>query len=191
MKKVLAVNGSPRKNGNTFILLNHVIDSIKAEYSDVECEVLETAPLKLEGCNACRACFKTLDMKCIIKDDLNMIVEKMVEADVIILGSPTYFADVSSDMKAIIDRAGYVTGANNKALSRKIGASVVAVRRIGAMPAFNTMNNFFYISDMVIPGSTYWAMAIGREKGEVNDDEEGLRTMKRLGQNIAWLLEKL
>ncbi len=191
MKKVVAINGSPRKNGNTYHLLNKTLESIKAIKPDVECEIIETAQLKLEGCNACSACFRNKNMKCIINDDMNMIIEKMVSADAIILGTPTYFADVSSEMKAIIDRAGDVVIANDRALSRKIGASVVAVRRAGGIPAFNTMNNFFFINDMIVPGSTYWNVGIGLDKGDVNNDEEGIATVTRLGENIAWLLDKL
>jgi multimeric flavodoxin WrbA len=115
----------------------------------------------------------------------------MAEADGIILASPTYFADVSTEMKALIDRAGFVTKANGGMLKRKVGAAVVAVRRAGAIHAFDTINHFFFISEMIVPGSSYWNIGVGREKGEVESDAEGVKTMQVLGENMAWLLKKL
>ena len=121
-------------------------------------------------------------------DDLR---EKMIEADGIIIGSPVYFADVTTEVKALIDVAGYVTRANGHLLKRKVGAGIIAVRRAGAMPTFGTMNNFFLINQMIVPGSTYWNLAIGRNPGDVLKDEEGIQTMRTLGENMAWLLAKL
>jgi multimeric flavodoxin WrbA len=114
----------------------------------------------------------------------------MLAADGIILASPTYFADITSEMKAVIDRAGYVAKANADMFRRKVGAAVIAVRRAGSVHAFDSINHFFLISQMIIPGSCYWNMGIGRTKGEVEQDEEGLRTMQLLGQNMAWLLKR-
>ena len=122
---------------------------------------------------------------------INVCIEKMIEADGIILGSPVYFSNVTTEMKALIDCAGYVARANNHLFTRKVGAAVVAVRRAGAIHVFNSINHFFLIGQMIIPGSSYWNLGIGREIGEVEDDEEGLMTMKVLGQNMAWLLNKL
>ena len=122
---------------------------------------------------------------------MNECITKMVVADGIILGSPIYFADVTPQIKALMDRAGYVAKANENILRRKVGASVIAVRRAGAMHGFDTLNHFFLISEMIIPGSQYWNIGVGREKGEVNNDEEGIDTMRVLGQNMAWLLKKL
>jgi len=188
--KVIAFNGSARKEGNTAILINYVLSGLKKE--GIETETFNLSGEKFRGCNACGKCFETRDKRCVIKDDfLNGCLEKMVEADGIILGSPTYFADVSAEMKALIERAGFVAKANDDMLRRKVGAAVIAVRRGGSIHAFNTINNFFLISQMIIPGSNYWNMGIGLDKGEVELDQEGLRTMKLLGENMAWLLKKL
>lgn len=187
--KVVAINSSPRKNGNTFILLNHVIEEIKK--AGIETEIIQTAGLKLEGCNACLGCYKNLDCKCVIKDDMQPIIDKIFESDGIILGSPTYFADITSELKAIIDRVGFVAVANGHKLDRKIGAGVIAVRRAGAIHGLATINNFFLINGMIIPGSTYWNLGVGRDKGDVEQDEEGIATMKNLGINFAWILRQI
>lgn len=187
--KVVAINSSPRKNGNTFILLNYVLEELKSQ--GIETEIIQTAGLKLEGCNACYGCFKSKDCKCVIKDDMQPIIDKIFESDGIILGSPTYFADITTEMKAIIDRVGFVAMANGRKLDRKVGAGVIAVRRAGAMHCLATLNNFFLINSMIIPGSTYWNMGIGRDKGDVEKDEEGIATMKNLGKNFAWILNKI
>lgn len=141
---------------------------------------------------ACYQCFQRKNLQCSNKTDLvNHCIEKMVAADGILLGSPTYFADVTAELKALIDRAGLVCRANDDPLRRKVGAAVVVARRGGEIHAFDTMNHFFQISQMIIPGSIYWNMGFGREIGEVSQDEEGMRTMKILGQNMAWLLKKI
>ncbi len=188
--KAIAFNGSARSNGNTAILINHVFQELNQE--GIETELVELAGHHLRGCLACGACFKNKDRKCIIaNDELNGYVEKMAAADAIILGSPVYFADLTSELKALIDRAGMVGRANDELYKRKVGAAVVAARRGGPVHAFHSINSFFLISQMIIPGSIYWNMGFGREKGEVEKDEEGLLTMKMLGQNIAWLLQKI
>ncbi|MBN1224764.1 MAG: flavodoxin family protein, partial [Candidatus Aminicenantes bacterium] len=147
---------------------------------------------KIRGCLACYKCAQNKDRQCSVKDDvLNECVAKMIAADGIILGSPTYFTDVTTEMKALIDRAGLVTRGNGDLLRRKVGAAVVAVRRAGSLHVFDTLNHFFFISQMIVPGSNYWNVGIGRNIGEVEKDEEGLRTMKILGENMAWLLKKL
>lgn len=141
---------------------------------------------------ACGQCFKKQDKRCVIDDDIaNGCIEKMLAADGIILGSPTYFTDVSTETKALIDRAGYVSRANDDMLKRKVGAAVVAVRRAGSIHAFDTINHFFLIGQMIIPGSTYWNVGIGRAAGDVESDKEGLQTMQDLGRNMAWLLKKI
>jgi multimeric flavodoxin WrbA len=124
-------------------------------------------------------------------DVVNECIEKMREADGIILGSPTYFADITTDMKALIERAGFVAKANEDMFRRKVGVAVVAVRRGGAIHTFDSLNHFFFISQMIVPGSIYWNIGIGRDIGEVEKDEEGVETMKNLGQNMAWLLKKI
>jgi multimeric flavodoxin WrbA len=187
--KVLGINGSPRKGGNTEILIREVFKPLEA--NGINTEIFQIGGREVHGCIACMKCRKAADGKCHQKNDLiNECIEKMLSADAIIIGSPVYFADLSSDTKALIDVAGYaIRGAGNP-LKRKIGAAVIAVRRAGAIHAFDSINHFFHINEMIIPGSSYWNLAIGREKGEVLNDEEGMRTMRVLGENIAWLLEK-
>lgn len=187
---VVAFSASARKNGNTKLLLEEVLKPLQA--AGAETELIELAGSNLKGCRACFVCFKEKDGACAIKDDiLNDCVDKMAKADAIILGSPTYFADVSTEMKALIDRSGMVGRANGELYKRKLGAAVVAVRRAGSIHAFDTMNHFFQISQMIIVGSSYWNIGIGREKGEVADDAEGIKTMTQLGENMAWLLAKV
>jgi multimeric flavodoxin WrbA len=188
--KVIAINGSARKDGNTALLINHVFAELHAE--GIETELIQLAGSPVRGCTACGECFRLKNRHCVIKGDrLNECIESMLAADGIILGSPTYFADVSAEMKALIDRAGFVSRANGDMFRRKVGAAVVAVRRGGAIHAFDTMNHFFQIGQMVICGSCYWNVGIGREIGQVESDEEGVHTMKILGENMAWLLKKL
>ena len=188
--KVVAFNGSARKNGNTAILINHVLQELENE--GMETELVQLKGKKIRGCVACMKCFENKDQRCSVdNDDINSFIEKMVESDGIILGSPTYFANVSTEMKALIDRAGMTSIANGNMLRRKVGASVVAVRRAGAIHVFNSLNHFFFIGEMIVPGSTYWNMGFGLNKGEVESDDEGLQTMKALGQNMAWLLQKI
>jgi len=188
--KVIAFNGSARKDGNTSILLNMVFEELKAEGIGTEMYTLAGKPI--QGCIACYKCFENKNKRCAVeKDIINECIQKMIEADGILLGSPTYFADVSAGMKALIERCGMVSRANGDMLKRKVGAGVVAVRRAGAMHVFNSLNSFFLINQMIVPGSSYWNMAIGRQPGEVNNDAEGVQTMKNLGKNIAWLLNKV
>ena len=122
---------------------------------------------------------------------INLCIEKMAEADGIIIGSPTYFADLTPETKALIDRAGFVAKANGDMFRRKVGAAVVAVRRAGSTDAFDAINKLFFIQEMIVPGSVYWNLAVGREPGAVSADEEGMNTMRVLGQNMAWLMKKL
>ncbi len=187
---VVAFCASARRNGNTKLLLETVLEPLQE--AGAETELVELAGSNLKGCKACFVCIKKKDGSCAIKDDmLNECVEKMAKADAIILGSPTYFADVSTEMKALIDRSGMVGRANGDLYKRKLGAAVVAVRRAGSIHAFDTMNHFFQISQMIIVGSSYWNIGIGREKGEVASDEEGMKTMRQLGENMSWLLQKI
>ena len=180
--KVIAFNGSARKEGNTSILINHVFTELEKE--GIETELVELAGRKIQGCTACYKCFETKDRKCSVKNDIvNDCIEKMLEADGIILGSPTYFADITSEMKALIERAGFTSMANGIMFKRKVGAAVVAVRRGGAIHAFDSINHFFHINQMIVPGSSYWNVGIGREIGDVDKDEEGIRNMKNLGEN--------
>ena len=188
--KVVAFNGSARKDGNTSILIGYVFRELEKE--GIETELIQLSGSRIHGCIACMKCFENKDRRCSVKDDIaNHCIEKMLDADGIILGSPTYFANVSTEMKALIDRAGMVARANNDMLTRKVGAAVVAVRRAGSIHVFNSMNHFFFIGQMIVPGSSYWNLGMGRQKGEVENDEEGIQTMKNLGKNMAWLMKKL
>lgn len=188
--KVVAFNGSSRKGGNTSQLVQVVFGEL--EKAGIDTELVEMAGDPVKGCIACYTCFKNKDQRCSVTDDsLNAHIEKMLAADGIILASPTYFADVSASMKGLIERAGLVARANGDMFQRKVGASVVAVRRAGACHVFNSLNYFFFIGQMIVPGSSYWNLGYGKEKGEVQNDAEGLKTMEVLGQNMAWLLQKL
>jgi multimeric flavodoxin WrbA len=188
--KVVAFNGSARKDGNTAVLIRHVFQELETE--GIETELVQLSGSRIHGCIACMKCFENKDQRCSVKSDIvNDCIEKMLDADGIILGSPTYFANVSTEMKALIDRAGMVSRANGDMLARKVGAAVVAVRRAGAIHVFNSINHFFFIGQMIVPGSSYWNLGMGRQKGEVESDEEGIQTMKVLGINMAWLLKKL
>jgi len=188
--KVIAFNGSPRKNGNTAILINQVLSELQQE--GIETELFQLAGKRIRGCIACYKCFENKNERCSMEDDvLNECVQKMKTAEGIILGSPTYFTDVTAEMKALIDRAGLVALANDGMLKRKLGAAVVAARRVGGMHVFDTLNHLFFISQMIIPASNYWNTGLGMEKGDVEKDEEGLQTMRILGQNMAWLLKKV
>jgi multimeric flavodoxin WrbA len=188
--KVLGINGSPRKDGNTAIMIRTALDEL--EKAGIETELYQFSGKTIHGCKACMKCFQNKDKKCAFDDDdFNQCLEKMIDADGIILGSPTYFTDVTSEMKGLIDRAGFVSFANGRFFRRKTGAAVVAVRRAGSTHVFDTLNHFFFISEMMVPGSRYWNMGIGREKGEVLKDDEGINTMKVLGENMAWMMKKL
>ncbi len=188
--KVLAVNGSARKDGNTAILITTLLAELAAE--GIETEHVQLAGKNLHGCLACYKCFETKDRRCIQKQDMvNELIERMLAADGIVLGSPTYFADVTTNIKSLIDRAGMTSIANGRMFARKVGAAVVAARRGGAIHTFDSINHFFFINEMIVPGSIYWNMGYGRNIGEVNGDEEGLRTMSTLGKNMAWLLKKI
>ena len=188
--KVIAFNGSARKDGNTAILVNTVFKELKK--ADIKTELVQLAGKKIQGCLACGKCYKNKDKRCVISNDIvNECIEKMIEADGIILASPTYFTDVSSEMKALIDRSGYVTRANDHLFKRKVGAAVVAQRRAGAIHTFDTLNHFFFINQMIVPGSSYWNIGMGLAPGDVKKDKEGLATMKTLGVNMAWLIKKL
>jgi multimeric flavodoxin WrbA len=182
----IAINGSPRKGGNTELLLKTVLKELDS--AGWETELVKIGGTSIRGCTACEKCFENKDNRCAVKKDkFNDFYAKMLKADAIILGSPTYFAAVSADLKALIERAGFVAYANNHAFSGKIGAAVVAVRRGGATHAYDTINHMYQMSRMIIPGSTYWNMGYGLEKGDVREDDEGLANMRHLGKSIDWL----
>ena len=188
--KVTAFNGSARKDGNTAIMLNVALEELKKQ--GVETELYQLSGKQIHGCIACYKCMENKDQRCAVEKDVaNECIEKMLASDGIILGSPTYFADISSEMKALIDRAGLVSRANGDMFKRKVGAAVVAARRGGCIHAFDSMNHFFLIGQMIIPGSNYWNMGFGLNKGDVEKDEEAIGTMKVLGENMGWLLKKI
>ena len=188
--KVVAFNGSPRRNGNTAILIDHLFGALKKK--GIECEQVYLTGRPIRGCTACMICRTQKTGNCSFDDDIiNPCIEKMKEADGIVIASPTYFANLTAETKALIDRAGYVSRGNGNFLKRKVGAAVVTLRRGGAMNVFNGINDFFLINEMIVPGSNYWNMGLGKEIGDVSSDSEGLKTMETLGENMAWLLEKL
>lgn len=188
--KVVAFNGSPRKNGNTFIAISTVLEELIK--NGIETELIHIGKKLLKGCTDCGKCKRTLDGFCIIDDDIfNNCLKKMYEADGIIIGSPVYFGSVTPETKALIDRAGYCSRANNFTLKRKICAAVVCLRRGGDVSAFNQINNLFFLNQCIIPCSNYWNMGIGRKIGEIKTDKEGLKTFRILGENMAFLLNNI
>lgn len=188
--KVVAFNGSARKDGNTAILIQRVLRILEQE--GIETELIQLAGQQIRGCSACGVCGKVKNRQCkIVDDNVNLYIEKMAQSDGIILGSPTYFSMMTPEMKALIDRAGFVARANDEMFKRKVGAAVVAVRRAGGIPTFDAINHFFLINQMIVPGSSYWNIGIGLNKGDVEKDEEGIETMDYLGINMAWLLKKI
>ena len=188
--KVVGINGSPRPEGNTSLLIRTVFAELNAQ--GIETELIQLAGKPLHGCSGCLACMEKKNQRCIMTDDFfNECLTKMINADGIILGSPVYSAGVTSQMKALIDRAAIVLAANRGLLRHKVGAALTAVRRGGAISAFDTMMHFLHSKEMFLVGSTYWNMAYGRNIGEVEQDQEGMDNMKNLGQNMAWLLRKI
>jgi multimeric flavodoxin WrbA len=188
--KVLAINGSGKKDGNTFLMLKIVLTELQAH--GFETELIQLAEGKpLQGCIACFKCYEAKNRKCAIESDpFNDYFSRIIAADGLVLGSPVYFADISAGLKALIERCGFVARANGNLLKRKAGAGVLAVRRAGSNHALASINNLFLISEMIIPGSNYWNMGLGGKPGEVLADTEGITTMKTLGYNMAWLLKK-
>jgi multimeric flavodoxin WrbA len=188
--KVLGINCSPRKGGNTEILINEVFKALENE--GIKTEFFQLGGKEVNGCIACMKCRKKQDGFCHQKNEAtNKCIERMLKADGIIIGSPVYNADITGDAKSFMEVASFALGFAGKPLRHIPGAAVIAVRRAGAMHAFDSLNHFFLINEMIIPGSSYWNIGIGREKGEVLKDEEGMKTMKVLGGNMAWLLKKI
>lgn len=188
--KVLAINGSARKDGNTAILINTLFEELNK--AGIETEMIQFSGHVIEPCRACWACAG--QKNCVHRKDIfREVFDKMMEADGIILGSPVYCANISSNMQAFLERAA-VVGDMNKGLlgnKRKVGASVAAVRRGGALQAIDAMNHFFLNQEMIVVGSTYWNMVYGQMPGDVLKDEEGIANMRNLGENMSWLLKKI
>lgn len=188
--KVIAFNGSPRKNGNTAESLKLVLGELEKE--GVQTELVQLGGQKLFGCLACGMCFENKDKRCVRKDDeMNKFIEKAAEADGILIGSPTYFANVSTEVKAFIDRCGCVNIANDRNLLRgKVGAAVVSVRRSGSSFVYSAINFFFGSNEITIPSSIGWNMTLSRDIGDLQKDDEGIQTFKTLGKNMARFLKK-
>jgi len=188
--KVLAVNGSPRPKGNTSIMLGWVAEELTK--AGVEVETCQIGGQLIAGCKACGVCGEKQDRRCVQGQDLiNEVITKMLEADGLILGSPVFFSDLTPELKAFIDRAGFVSLGNGRLMTRKVGASVVAGRRAGHIHTHDSLNHFFGIMGMFTVGSIYWNVGFGRGAGEVEADAEARRTMVALGQNMAWILDKI
>ncbi len=188
--KVIAINGSPRKGGNTEILLKKVLETVESH--GIETQFIQIGGTNIHGCRGCWACKTLQNRKCVCDDDiLNSILEDVYSADAIILGTPSYFSDMTPELKAFIDRAGVVALGNGKLLKRKIGAGVIAQRRGGGVAIQSTLHHMFLMSEMIITGSTYWNIGFGKAKEEVLTDEEAMQNMQNLGENIVWLLEKI
>lgn len=187
--KVVAFSGSARKGGNTALMLRRVLGVLEAE--GIETELIELAGKKAQGCTVCLKCRETKDRRCHGRQDaINECIEKAGEADGIMIGSPVYFADITPEAKALIDRLGYVAGANPGMLERKVGAAVVVERRGGAVHAFDSIMHLFMIRQMIVAGSRYWNLGFGGAPGDVAADEEAMLTMDVLGRNMAWLLRQ-
>ncbi|MBE6089340.1 MAG: flavodoxin family protein [Clostridium beijerinckii] len=186
--KVVAFNGSPKKNGNTYEAIKAVAEELKKENIDVE--IVHVGNKVIRGCMACGGCARNMNEKCVMQnDEVNDWIQKMKEADGIILGSPVHYSAIAGTMKSFLDRAFYVTSVNNGMLRHKVGGSVVAVRRSGGVPTFTQLNNYLNYSEMLMPTSNYWNVVHGTAPGEAVQDEEGMQIMRVLGKNMAWLLK--
>ena len=186
--KVIYFNGSPRKSGNTYEAIKAVAEELKKENIDVE--IVHVGNKVIRGCMACGGCARNMNEKCVMQnDEVNEWIQKMKEADGIILGSPVHYSAIAGTMKSFLDRAFYVTSVNNGMLRHKVGASVVAVRRSGGVPTFTQLNNYLNYSEMLMPTSNYWNVVHGTAPGEAVQDEEGMQIMRVLGKNMAWLLK--
>ena len=185
--KVVAFNGSPREDGNTALLIDHIFREL--EKDGIETELVHLSGKRIHGCIACYKCFENKDRRCALNDDItNDCIEKMSRAEGVIMGSPVYFADVTAEMKALIDRAGFVSLANGGMYTNKVGVAVAAYRRSGVVHTLDGMNHFFLSAQMIIVGR---GIGLGRDKGEVEKDEEGMQAIKVVGQRMAWVLRKL
>ncbi len=188
MPKALLINSSPRKNGNTAAMLSEISAVLKS--SDIDVETLHIGGKPVLGCRACGKCGENKNLRCAIDDSLSDSIAKALTADALIVGTPTYFSDLTPEAKAFIDRCGFAARSNDFALEKKIGAAAVAVRRAGAVHAMDSINHFFLINKMFVAGSSYWNLSIARDIGDYAKDEEGVQTMKDLGSLIAWFLKK-
>ena len=187
MKKVILLSGSPRADGNTKQALEIVAGELQAE--NIETEIVQLGGRVFSGCKACGGCGRNKNGKCVVSDGMNEIMEKVFKADGLVIGSPTYFANVTAEVKAFIDRCGYVNRANGGLLRDKPGAAVAIARRAGADFVYAAINFFFGIAEMPIATSTYWNLSLARLPGDVHNDEEGVATFKTLGKNLAKMIK--
>ena len=186
--KVVAFNGSPNKNGNTWHAIKMVTDELEKE--GIATEIIHVGNKAVRGCLACGQCVKKKNEQCIQSEDpVNEWIQLMKEADGILIGSPVHYSAIAGTMKSFLDRAFYVSGVNGSLLRHKVGAAVVAVRRSGGLPTFNQLNNFLCYSEMLLPSSNYWNVIHGTRPGEATQDEEGKQIMRTLGRNMAWLMK--
>lgn len=186
--KVVAFNGSPNREGNTWHALKMVTAELEKE--GIETEIVHVGNKLIRGCTACGQCAKNRNEQCVLpNDEVNEWIQKMKQADGIILGSPVHYSAIGGTMKSFLDRGFYVAGVNDGMLRHKVGASVVAVRRSGGLPTFDQLNNFLNYAEMLLPTSNYWNVIHGRSQGEVTQDLEGVQIMRVLGKNMAWLLK--
>jgi len=188
--KVVGFNGSPRKKGNTATAIKTVFAGLEKE--GIETELVQVGGKNIKGCNACGKCKDKGDGFCVIDNDIaNECIEKMYNANGVIIGSPVYFGSVTPETKVLVDRAGYCARAGGYLLKRKVCAAIAVARRQGAVSVFNQINNLFVLNQAIIPCSIYWNMGIGKDIGDIENDEEGMKTFKILGENMAWLLKKI
>lgn len=186
--KVVTFNGSPNQNGNTSQAIKMVAEELKTE--GIEVEIVHVGNKAIRGCIACGGCMKNQNEKCVLPgDEVNEWIQKMKEADGILLGSPVYFSSLAGTMKSFLDRAFFVTSVNGSMLRHKVGAAVVAVRRSGGVTTFNQLNNYLNYAEILMPTSSYWNVIHGMSAGEVQEDGEGKQIMSVLGQNMAWLMK--
>ena len=185
--KVVAFNGSPKSEGNTYHAIKILADEL--ENQGIEVEIIHVGNKVIRGCTACNSCFKSRNERCIIDDEVNNWIQKIKEADGIIFGSPVHFSSIGATMKSFLDRAMYVASANKSLFRHKVGAAVVAVRRSGGIPAFNQLNNYISYSEMLMPNSNYWNVIHGTKPGDAVQDDEGVQIMRVLGKNMAWLMK--
>ena len=189
--KVLAVNGSPRREGNTHKMIMKVFEALETE--GLETELVHVGGKVIRGCLSCYKCIERKDRRCATGNDIfNDIFEKMLDADGMLLASPTYFADITPELKAVIDRAGFVSRVNGQLFRHKVGAAIISLRRGGGVHAYDSINHLFQICGMFIVGSTYWNLGFGGRTGdEVSNDKEGMENMLDLGKSMAFLFQKL
>lgn len=186
---VIAINGSPKAEGNTYFALKTVTDEL--EKAGISTEIIHLGNKKIQGCTSCLWCYQNKNEKCVIDDEVNEIIQKMKMADGIIIGSPVYYASIAGTMKCFLDRAFFVAGANGGLFRHKVGASVAAVRRSGEVATFDHLNHYFTITEMFVASSNYWNIIHGRFPSEAVQDEEGIQTMRVLGKNMAFLIKSI